>query len=327
MVGGLAQLVHWIFKTGSQVGLDATRDLADLLVEPSSLAHGLGELLWPEDHQPDQQQKENLAAGQIEHEGSLERETRQSVTNLDGVSVNPPLRSPRQVLNFAHRGARGYAPENTMEAFFLALRLGADGLESDVWLTRDGVAVLDHDGVVKRGLRSVPIGRIDVGDLPPHIPRLEELLTRTSPEIPISLDVKDIDAFDAVARDCLANRLEHAKRVHLCHPDIAVLEARRASLADFSLVHSTRLSKMFQGPERHAARMREAGLDVVNMPYPDWSGGLVALFGRFGVRSFAWDCQHAQQIRAALAMKVDAIYSDWPDRVVDAVASRAISTD
>ena len=36
---------------------------------------------------------------------------------------------------FAHRGARAHAPENTLEAFALGLRLGATGLESDVWLT------------------------------------------------------------------------------------------------------------------------------------------------------------------------------------------------
>ena len=41
-------------------------------------------------------------------------------------------------IGFAHRGARAHAPENTIEAFTLAFRLGATGLESDVWLTADG---------------------------------------------------------------------------------------------------------------------------------------------------------------------------------------------
>ena len=44
---------------------------------------------------------------------------------------------------FAHRGAKAYAPENTLEAFALGLKLGANGLESDVWRTCDGAAVLD----------------------------------------------------------------------------------------------------------------------------------------------------------------------------------------
>ena len=39
---------------------------------------------------------------------------------------------------FAHRGASGYAPENTLEAFVLAVSQKADGIELDVQLTRDG---------------------------------------------------------------------------------------------------------------------------------------------------------------------------------------------
>src|SRR6187431_1775616 len=58
---------------------------------------------------------------------------------------------------FAHRGARAHARENTLEAFQLALKLGATGLESDVWVTSDGVAVLDHDGLATVRRRKRPI--------------------------------------------------------------------------------------------------------------------------------------------------------------------------
>ncbi|MFM7409290.1 MAG: glycerophosphodiester phosphodiesterase, partial [Actinomycetota bacterium] len=101
------------------------------------------------------------------------------------------------VVGFAHRGAKAYAPENTLEAFALALRLGASGLESDVWLTADGVPVLDHDGVVKGRLRSKPISAVARVDLPPHIPTLDEMLAATPP-VPLSLDVKDPEAFSAI---------------------------------------------------------------------------------------------------------------------------------
>lgn len=51
---------------------------------------------------------------------------------------------------WAHRGASGYAPENTMEAFILAIEMGADGIELDVQLTRDGEIVVIHDETLQR---------------------------------------------------------------------------------------------------------------------------------------------------------------------------------
>ena len=51
---------------------------------------------------------------------------------------------------WAHRGASAYAPENTMEAFRLAKKMGADGLELDVHLTKDGHMVVAHDETVDR---------------------------------------------------------------------------------------------------------------------------------------------------------------------------------
>jgi len=51
---------------------------------------------------------------------------------------------------YAHRGASGYAPENTLRAFAVAADMGADGVELDVQRTRDGVLVVFHDETVDR---------------------------------------------------------------------------------------------------------------------------------------------------------------------------------
>lgn len=51
---------------------------------------------------------------------------------------------------FAHRGASGDAPENTLEAFALAMEQGADGIELDVQLTKDGEVVVIHDETIDR---------------------------------------------------------------------------------------------------------------------------------------------------------------------------------
>ena len=51
---------------------------------------------------------------------------------------------------FAHRGASGHAPENTLEAFQLAVQMGADGIELDVHLSSDGELIVIHDETVDR---------------------------------------------------------------------------------------------------------------------------------------------------------------------------------
>ena len=55
-----------------------------------------------------------------------------------------------KTLILAHRGASGYAPENTMEAFRLAVEMGADGIELDIHLTSDGQVVVCHDEKIDR---------------------------------------------------------------------------------------------------------------------------------------------------------------------------------
>src|SRR5262245_63960260 len=100
----------------------------------------------------------------------------------------PSLRMPP--VGFAHRGARAHAPENTLEAFSLARRLGATGLESDVWLTADGVAVLDHDGLARVRHRRRKISDVNRTELPGYLPSLADLYAECGTTYELSLDVK-----------------------------------------------------------------------------------------------------------------------------------------
>jgi len=54
------------------------------------------------------------------------------------------------MVNIAHRGASAYAPEHTLEAYRLAIEMGADYVEQDLQLTRDGVLVCLHDTTLER---------------------------------------------------------------------------------------------------------------------------------------------------------------------------------
>ena len=54
------------------------------------------------------------------------------------------------MINYAHRGASEYAPENTLSSFYLGLIQGANGIETDVQKTKDGILVLFHDDTLDR---------------------------------------------------------------------------------------------------------------------------------------------------------------------------------
>ncbi len=228
----------------------------------------------------------------------------------------PSLRRPP--IGFAHRGARAHAPENTIEAFVLARRLGATGLESDVWLTADGVAVLDHDGVVGPRLRRRPISAVTRRELPAHIPTLAELYEEVGADCELSLDVKDPAA--AVEVVAVARAAGAEERLWLCHPDIEVVAGWRELSGGVKLVDSTRLKRIAEGPERRAARQRSLGVDAVNLHQTDWTGGLIALFHRFDRFALGWDAQLPRILDELLDAGIDGVFSDYVDRMTDALA-------
>lgn len=87
----------------------------------------------------------------------------------DHLSARKEVNKP---LIIAHRGDSAYAPENTLAAFRMALEKGADGVEFDVQLSKDGVPVVIHDYNLKRtggrpemvdSLTAKQLGKVDVG--------------------------------------------------------------------------------------------------------------------------------------------------------------------
>lgn len=216
---------------------------------------------------------------------------------------------------FAHRGGRAHAPENTLAAFRLAVRLGATGLESDVWCTLDGTPVLHHDGRVGRRPRRRGISSLDATELPDDLPTLADLLTEIDTDLPVSLDVKDPVAAAPTIR--LTAEFGGTARLWLCHPDHALLASWRDLDSRVRLVHSSSVNRIVTSLERHAVDLAASGVDGINLPESDWSTGLVALFRRFGLACFGWDAQHRRQIDRLVSLELDAIYGDHVDRLVD----------
>lgn len=119
------------------------------------------------------------------------------------------------MLNIAHRGASGYAPENTRAAFERGIAMGVDMIETDVQLTRDGELVLFHDATVTRTSNGHgPVGDYTLAELRgldigswyapeftgERILTLSEMLAEFLPRIPMVLEIKDPRAAAALVQ-------------------------------------------------------------------------------------------------------------------------------
>ncbi len=223
---------------------------------------------------------------------------------------------------FAHRGARTLAPDNTLDAFTLAVELGATGIESDAWLTADGVPVLAHDGRVRSGLRRRPIRSMQAAQLPAPVPTMAQLYEAVGCDLHVSVDVKDPAAaapLVAAARD--AGGDDALRRLWLCSPDWRQAASWRELSPTVRLVDSTRLRQVKEGVEKRAALLAAAGVDALNLHHTDWSPGLTTLVHRFGVHAFAWDCQFERVVAKMLAAGVDGVYSDDVEQMMAAVTA------
>ncbi|MEY4745103.1 MAG: Glycerophosphoryl diester phosphodiesterase [Candidatus Parcubacteria bacterium] len=115
-----------------------------------------------------------------------------------------------------HRGAAGYAPENTLLAFQRAMDLGCKAVEMDARLSKDGVAVVFHDAKVDRmtdgrGL----VKKMTVAQLKalrcPHgqrIPTLQEVIDLCKGKAKMLIELKAAGTADAVARLVAENGIE-----------------------------------------------------------------------------------------------------------------------
>ncbi len=111
----------------------------------------------------------------------------------------------KKILNIAHRGASGIAPENTISAFFKAVEAGADIIELDVQLTQDREIIVIHDGTIKRftginkkvkGLDFDYLKTLDFGSwFSPEfkgerIPSLQEVFEKIDKKIKYNIEIK-----------------------------------------------------------------------------------------------------------------------------------------
>jgi len=238
----------------------------------------------------------------------------------------------------AHRGTPRHFPENTIAGFEHALRLGCNGIEFDVQLTRDEVPVVYHDRTLSRadgGRRRVhqfdldELRRLDAGARFPgarrrhRIPLLTEVLERLAGRTRLLVEIKAREGLGGAERHRqLASRVAEMLRgqadawVLSFDADILRTVAKTSS----GLPRVLNLRPLFPG---HGAKLRRAMPQVVDADVR----GLTPAFGRRirrgGRRLWSFTCNTATQVRTAREAGAAAIISDRVDWLIDRLERKA----
>jgi glycerophosphoryl diester phosphodiesterase len=246
------------------------------------------------------------------------------------------------LVNFAHRGASARAPENTLEAFRLAVEAGAGGLELDVRMTRDGEVVVIHDATVDRvtdGSGAVAemtldeVRRLDAGynfssdggrTFPYRgrglrIPTLAEVYE----EFPYACVNADIKEAQPEAEEAVLNVIQDAAaegRTLVASTDYAVLRRfRRVSGGRISTGASRREIAAFYVLSRlHIEALVSPAYEALQVPVEH--RGIKLVTPRFlgaahsrGVRVDVWTINDVAEMRRLLDLGVDVIMTDRPE--------------
>ncbi len=230
---------------------------------------------------------------------------------------------------YAHRGASEYAPENTMTSFFLGLNMGANGIETDIRKTKDGVLVLFHDGTLDRvtgyggsiaeftydelcKIRVVHTnsGKSDI------VPRLEDFLHYCGSQgVYLALELK--------APDIESEVFAMVKKYHL---------EDRVTVTSFSLDYLIALKRVY--PEAKLgyltedfddallAKMKELGIGQLCPKGAALTPEKVAKWHKEGFDVRAWGIKDVSIMKRAYDCGVDGMTVNFPDRLIEYVIQR-----
>jgi glycerophosphoryl diester phosphodiesterase len=261
------------------------------------------------------------------------------------VPLKPYLADPRPVI-LAHQGASAYAPSDTIESFRLGMQQGADIIETDVHMTKDGVLVLAHDETVDRltngtgaieemtlaELRQLDFGykfSPDGGQTFPwrgkgvQIPTLEEVFqqfpgVRVNLELKLSSKPMEPAVYELVKQYQMEDKVaiasfhpEPGPRYRALDGGVAVRSASERDMYTFAALWLPGLSFLWQ-PQVELFQLpvsQKVGPVEIRLDTPR----LIKAAHRVGVKVHYWTINDEATMRHLLAIGADGIITDRPD--------------
>lgn len=228
---------------------------------------------------------------------------------------------------YAHRGASGYAPENTLEAFILALELNSDGIETDIHQTKDGVLVLMHDERIDRTTNGKGyIKEYTYQELLKFnannknkkysfckIPTLEELFVLVKDkDILLNLEIKT----DVIFYQGIEDKIVHLVQEYQLQDRVLYSSFNHYSMMKIKqLQKDAKVSLLYEGqlyqPWKYAEQLEVYGIhpNLPNLAIENY----VEMCHLYNKVVNVWTVNTKEDIKKAVSMQVDGIFTNYPD--------------
>ena len=231
-----------------------------------------------------------------------------------------------EFVNYAHRGASHYLPENTLLSFYTGVYMGANGIETDIRRARDGTLVLFHDNTLERvtgeqgaaeeytfeELRRFMVTKDGIGD---RIVSFEEFLDKFAfRDLTFAIELKG----EGVERDTadLIRRYHIEKKVVVTSFKFDYIRAIKEYAPELRIGLLT-----VQTDDALRARMQAIGCDEICPKAELLTAEDVHKWHREGFRVRAWGVTDENVMRHACACGVDGMTVNFPDKLREYLAA------
>lgn len=228
------------------------------------------------------------------------------------------------MLKIGHRGARGYAPENTLKSFQKAIELGVDAIELDVQLCKSGELIVMHDDTVDRTtdgsgfvkkIKLKDLKKLDAG-MGERIPILEEVLDLVDRRVKVNIELKG----PKTAKPVMKLIDEYVKKKGWNLDDFIISSFIRREIKEARILNPMiQIGVLISKPrliDRWSFRFaQKIHANFIGLSLKIASKRLVHRAHKYGLKVFVYTVNDPKDVKRLAEYGVDGIFSDYPDRL------------
>lgn len=215
-----------------------------------------------------------------------------------------------------HRGAAAYEPENTLASFRKAIESGASATECDVWMSRDGVAMIIHDATLDRTTRMK--GRVDdyrASELRANgVPTLDDYLMTTKDKIVSVIEIKGGTGVEKAVVDAVAKHQMGEQVIVFSFNAEIISNVERLNSDLFTVWLSSAKFAVDQYGEMEA-KLKQIKADGIGFSYKNVEETLPAHLRSRKIPLFVWTVPPGEEVDRLKSLRVNFIITDHPQDV------------